>query len=67
MYFCPFLSTAANKEPCTIQCALCVNGNCIIRTNAVLNEDTKLEVKQLNSEVQRLTTTVRHLVQNLTK
>lgn len=64
---CPFMSDAVQKVQCTTQCALCVNGTCIIRTNAVLNEDTKLEVRQLNSEVDNLTTTVRHLVQNLTK
>lgn len=67
MYFCPFMSSPGKPFNCTTQCALCVNGNCIIRTNAVLNEDTKNEVKQLNYEVQNLTTTVRHLVQNLTK
>ncbi len=67
MYFCPFMSSQDKKFYCTTQCALCVNGNCIIRTNAVLNEDTKSEVKRLNSEVQNLTTIVRHLVQNLTR
>ncbi len=67
MYFCPFMSSPTNKFYCTTQCALCVNGNCIIRTNAMLNEDTKTEVRQLNAEVQRLRTTINHLVQNLTK
>lgn len=41
MYICPFMSTPDKKVECTIQCALCVNGTCIIRTNAEINEDTK--------------------------
>lgn len=47
MYICPFMSTPDKAVPCTVQCALCVNGTCIIRTNALINEDTKKAAEQI--------------------
>jgi|GEM_PF-4123847 len=44
---CPFMSMPEKKVECTTLCALCVNGTCIIRTNAVINEDTMKNVQTI--------------------
>lgn len=53
-YICPFMSTPDKKVDCTVKCALCVNGSCIIRVNAMLNEDTKNDVEDILRVVKTL-------------
>lgn len=54
MYICPFMSTADKKVECTVQCALCVNGTCIIRTNAAINEDIRNTLENVSRTVKRI-------------
>lgn len=53
-YICPFMSTPEKTVECTIKCALCVNGLCVIRANAMINEDTKKEIQDIEKLIRRI-------------